>query len=185
MHGDHDFVLERVKNWGPSTIEAFRFLNLEYFTWMDREFKSTCGLSLAEIVGKSVEQYVDDTVALARSVVPSLASLSFLHTNDGQLAAMGGLRTLPDGAAEIVRIFTRPIFRGRGFATAMLQQLIADAGQSGYEIIRLDTGTFMHSAQKIYRNAGFSLCEPYAGAEPPEVLRPYWLYMERPVRISS
>ena len=92
---------------------------------------------------------------------------------------MGGLRTLPDGAAEIVRIYTRPTYRGRGCGALMVRHLIEEAKRAGHSVIRLDTGVFMRSAQKIYEAAGFVRREPYEGAEPPAVLQPYWLYMER------
>ena len=92
---------------------------------------------------------------------------------------MGGLRTLPDGVPEIVRIYTRPQHRGKGLGARMVSQLVAEAEQRGNAVVRLDTGVFMLSAQKIYEAAGFVRRGPYPGAEPPEFLQPYWIYMER------
>ena len=56
---------------------------------------------------------------------------------------------------------------------------LAEAEQRGNAVVRLDTGVFMLSAQKIYEAAGFVRRGPYPGAEPPEFLQPYWIYMER------
>lgn len=97
----------------------------------------------------------------------------------GRVAAMGGLRTLPDGTPEIVRIFTLPEFRGRGLGARMVNQLVAEAESAGHAVVRLDTGVFMQSAQKIYEAAGFKRRDPYPGAEPPAFLQPFWIYMER------
>ena len=180
----HTPVFERVEVWDAATIDAFRTLNLEYFTWMADELSRHCALRFEEITGLNMESYVERTVELSCSMVPLKAILMLLRTRSGDLVGMGGLRRLPDGAAEIVRIFMRPSFRGHRFGTAMVERLITEAELSGYEIIRLDTAVFMESAQRIYRHAGFQLRPAYAGAEPPAVLQPYWLYMERPVRID-
>ena len=121
------------------------------------------------------------SVAVLLTARPAVdeGSLFFLVDDKGGAAAMGGLRTLPDGAAEIVRIFTRPEYRGQGCGAMMVRHLIAEAGRMGQAVIRLDTGIFMRSAQRIYEAEGFVRRGPYEGAEPPAVLRPYWIYMER------
>lgn len=56
---------------------------------------------------------------------------------------------------------------------------MAAAESAGHAVVRLDTGVFMQSAQKIYEEAGFKRREPYPGAEPPAFLQPFWIYMER------
>jgi ribosomal protein S18 acetylase RimI-like enzyme len=95
--------------------------------------------------------------------------------------AMGGLRRLPDGTAEIVRIYTKPESRGLGLGRRMVGELTSLASSLSYQTLRLDTAVFMESAQRIYEAAGFLPRGPYAGAEPPPQLQPYWLYYERSV----
>lgn len=164
-----------------STEEIQEFLDLtrEYFAWMDGEIERATGQPLSAIVGMDREAYVQLTVEAGCRLVPDQASLFFLRDNNGTAAAMGGLRTLPDGAAEVVRIYTRPQYRGRGCGALMVHHLIEEARRAGHSVIRLDTGVFMLSAQKIYEAAGFARRGPYEGAEPPPALQPFWIYMEK------
>ena len=94
---------------------------------------------------------------------------------------MGGLRQLPNGNGELVRIYTRPEYRGQGYGKRILEHLIEDSKKRGFKFLNLDTGVFMKSAQSMYLDHGFTLCDPYEGAEPPHQLLPYWLYMQLPL----
>jgi GNAT superfamily N-acetyltransferase len=173
------FTIKAITLREPGEAQQFLALSRSYFAWMDVELERTTGHSLATIAGMPRESYVRHTVDLARRLVPERASLFFMLDGNAEPAAMGGLRTLPDDAAEIVRIFTRPEYRGQGCGALMVQHLIGEAARMGHAVIRLDTGIFMRSAQKIYEAAGFVRRGPYDGAEPPAVLLPYWIYMER------
>lgn len=173
------FTIKAITLREPKERQQFLDLSRSYFAWMDGELERATGQSLAAITGLPQEAYVQMTADLACRLVPERASLFFLLDDTGEAAAMGGLRTLPDGAAEIVRIFTRPEHRGQGCGALMVRHLIGEAARTGRAIIRLDTGIFMRSAQKIYEAAGFVRRGPYEGAEPPAVLQPYWIYMER------
>ncbi len=153
----------------------------DYFDWMNGEIIRSCNLSIPELVGMSIEAYVRHTTEIACGIEPADGGIYCHKDPGGQIMAMGGLRRLPDGAAEIVRIFTRPAFRGQGLGSLTIAHLVGTARLLGYDTLRLDTAVFMTSAQAIYRAAGFSLREPYAGAEPPPRLLPFWLFMERSV----
>ena len=150
----------------------------EYFYWISGEIHSTIGLTINEILGMDYEVYLTGMLKTFCAGRPP-DNIFYLAECDGEAAGMGGLRCLEDGAAEIVRIYTRPAFRGRGIGTFMVSRLVEDARRIGYHSVRLDTGPFMISAQRIYKAAGFESVAPYAGAEPPEVLQPIWLYMEK------
>ena len=163
-------------------LAAFRALNDDYFAWMDGELARVTGRGIAEIVGMDRASYVDLTVKVAQQSVPHQAQVYFLRDTSGQPVAMGGFRTLPDGALEIVRIYTRPEQRGQGLGGRMISELVSEAAKRGNATLRLDTGVFMRSAQKIYEAAGFVRRDPYPGAEPPEFLQPFWIYMERPAK---
>lgn len=161
-------------------LAAFRALNEDYFAWMDGELARVTGKGLAEITGMPRASYVDLTLDVALRSVPHDAQVYFLRDAEGRAVAMGGLRTLPDGVPEIVRIYTRPEYRGQGLGARMVSELVTQVAQRGIATVRLDTGVFMRSAQKIYEAAGFMRRDPYPGAEPPDFLKPYWIYMERP-----
>lgn len=156
-------------------------LTMAYFEWMNREIKSACPFTIEDIVGMPLADYVAHAVD---TICPDDASSArfYLLVADDVAVAMGGLRRLPDGSAEIVRIYTDPAYRGNGYGTRVLKKLMADAVSLGYETLKLDTGMFMESAHRIYESLGFLDCEAYVGAEPPQELRPYWRFMEKSLK---
>lgn len=159
--------------------EAFTELSLAYFHWMAAEIARRYGINIPDLVRMNLEDYVRHTVKVGRGLTRQEGGVYFLRDGTGGVVAMGGLRRLPQGSAEIVRIYARPDCRGKGYGAAMVENLIAEARRLGYRQICLDTGVFMTSAQKIYGAAGFTRCDPYPGAEPPEALQPHWLYLAR------
>lgn len=159
--------------------ETFTELSLEYFDWMAAEIDRRFGIRIPDLVKMDLEDYVHHTVKVGCGLTLGEGGVYFLRDETGRDVAMGGLRRLPQGSAEIVRIYARPDCRGKGYGAAMVDHLLSEARHLGYRRICLDTGVFMTPAQKIYAAAGFALCDPYPGAEPPEELRPFWLYMAR------
>ncbi len=95
-------------------LAVFRQLNDAYFAWMDGELARVTGKGLQDIAGMDRARYVDLTVEVALAAVLHTAQVYFLCDGAGRAVAMGGLRTLPDGTPEIVRIFTLLDFRGCG-----------------------------------------------------------------------
>ncbi len=166
------FVNAHDNLWGK---QAQR-LTMAYFEWMNREIKSACPFSIEDIVGMPLADYVAQAVD---TICPDDASSArfYLLVADGVAVAMGGIRRLPDGDAEVVRIYTDPNYRGHGYGTLVLKKLMADAVSLGYKTLKLDTGLFMKSAHRLYESLGFQDCEAYVGAEPPPELLPFWRFM--------
>ena len=153
-------------------------LTIDYFAWMHAEIQHAMGCSIQDLVGMGLESYVRSVMeSVCRSNPPE--SAFYFATIQGRAVGMGGLRCLPDGSAEVVRIYTLPEHRGRGIGSMLLQQLISEARRFGYAKLKLDTGAFMKAAQAIYKAAGFVEIEPYEGAEPPESLHAIWLFMQK------
>jgi ribosomal protein S18 acetylase RimI-like enzyme len=74
--------------------------------------------------------------------------------SEGKLAAMAGERMKLDGFTEISAVCVNPEFRGRGYAAALMKQLISNIdsrGETPYLHV-LDTN---HAAIAIYRTLGF------------------------------
>ena len=162
----------------PAHRDIVLDLTSDYFKWMNLEIQQAMGCSIPELVGMELETYITSVMnSVCRSAPPDSAFyIAFIR---GRADGMGGLRRLPDGSAEVVRIYVRPERRGLGIGTMLLQQLIGEARRFGYSEIKLDTGVFMKAAQSIYRAAGFVEIEPYEGAEPPEAMHSIWLYMRK------
>jgi GNAT superfamily N-acetyltransferase len=97
----------------------------------------------------------------------------------GRPVGVGALRRLPDGAAEIKRMYVAPEARSLGVGSRLLDSLLEAAAKSGAEVVRLDTAGFMSAAHKLYRSRGFVERPPYEGSEIPPSLQRHWLFFER------
>ncbi|HEX6712163.1 MAG TPA: GNAT family N-acetyltransferase, partial [Thermoleophilaceae bacterium] len=83
--------------------------------------------------------------------------------DDGEPVACGGIRALPDGTAEVKRMYVVPGARGRGIGALLLDQLEDEARRLGYGRLRLDTGAQLDEAKALYRGAGFHEIDDYNG----------------------
>lgn len=64
-------------------------------------------------------------------------------------------------AAEMKRLFVRPVARGRGLAKQLIAAALAEARRLEYSEIRLDTLPMMGDAQSLYTSLGFHDIAPY------------------------
>jgi drug/metabolite transporter (DMT)-like permease/GNAT superfamily N-acetyltransferase len=83
--------------------------------------------------------------------------------DDGEAVACGGIRALPDGSAELKRMYVVPDARGRGIGAQLLERLEDEARRLGYSRLRLDTGAQLTEAQALYRAAGYAEIDDYNG----------------------
>ncbi|MEM7491345.1 MAG: GNAT family N-acetyltransferase [Pseudomonadota bacterium] len=83
-------------------------------------------------------------------------------TEDGETLGTGAL-ALRDGYAEVKSMFTAPAARGRGVADAILRHLIDLAAREGRPLLRLETGTGLDAAHRLYARHGFVPCGPFGG----------------------
>ncbi len=155
-------------------------LNVEYLSWVFSGIETAFGIAADAVVGMPAAQYVPGVIDKVCGEAPP-RGIFYLLRVDGQLAGMGGLRRLPNGEAEIKRIFIRPAFRGMQLGERMLVRLLADAASFGYRAACLDSGPFMQSAQRLYAAQGFVDCAPYDGVEVPAALHERWRFMRRPL----
>ncbi|MEY2849267.1 MAG: hypothetical protein RI885_1934 [Actinomycetota bacterium] len=108
-----------------------------------------------------------DHTALAR------ADVAFLSCrDDGLLLGCGALTMLaippgapdhePEPEGEIKSMRTVAASRGRGVASALLVELIAEAQRRGYRRVSLETGTqdYFAPARRLYERHGFVECGP-------------------------
>lgn len=102
---------------------------------------------------------------------------------DGAAAGCGAVRVIGSGVAEIKRMYLQPESRGKGFGKLMIHRLLDEARALGCLECRLDTGWFMSDAQRLYRAAGFTECEPYVESEVPAEFDRRWIYMRRDLTI--
>jgi carbonic anhydrase len=74
---------------------------------------------------------------------------------DGQLAGCVALRRFAAEIGEMKRLYVRPAFRGTGLGRELAGQLIVEAKDAGYKLLRLDSMPRMERAIAMYRGLGF------------------------------
>ncbi len=102
----------------------------------------------------------------------------YLAVHEGQHAGVGALKPLSDEVAEVKRVFVRPEHRGLGIARTIMTRLLEDATALSFEMVRLDTMTFMTDAHRLYRSLGFVDTDPYDGEAAEMGLGSHSIYMQ-------
>ena len=153
-------------------------LNLEYVSWISARLEELFRVSVADVVGMPVPEYVASVIDKVCGDPPPKGCFYLVEWN-GQVAGMGGLRRIRRDTAELKRVFVRPSFRGHRIGGALVNRLLQDAERFGFGGIFLESGPFMHSAHRLYTAAGFVDRPPYPEAEVPVVLHDRWRFMER------
>ena len=98
--------------------------------------------------GLSIEQLFESNVRF------------FIARLDGLAVGCGGVAVLDD-YAEVKRMYTRPVARGRGVAKALLRRIEDEARGAGMLVLRLETGTYQQEAIGLYEGMGFRPRGPF------------------------
>lgn len=133
--------------------EMFR----EYSAWIGRDFW--------------VNDFEDELAALPGYY----DALLIARDEAGELVGSVAVKRLPDGAAELKRLYVRPAARGTGLGKTLAAAAVERARELGYTTMRLDTLPRMEAARGIYASLGFVPGEPYADNPIPGVL---WFELE-------
>ena len=82
-------------------------------------------------------------------------------------------------------MYVRPKARKRGLGRALLNELLEQSHQIGYQRVRLDSARFMSEAHQLYRTSGFREIEAYEGSEIPKEFQSHWIFMERDLLVRT
>ena len=82
-------------------------------------------------------------------------------TSDGEPVACGGVQRLPDGAAEIKRMWVHDGWRGAGLGARLLRHLEDRSRARGHTVVRLDTNDALTEAIAMYERAGYRAIDRY------------------------
>ncbi len=169
-----EFIVANVHSHRDQLIE----INVEYVSWVFREIDKLFDVQFEKIMGMPASEYVPAVIEKVCGKPPP-EGIFYLINVDGKLAGMGGLRGLTPSQAEVKRIYICPGFRGMRLGEHVLDRLLSDARDFGYERACLDTAPFMKSAQRVYENNGFVDRPPYEGVEVPPEFHSRWRFLER------
>jgi len=133
-----------------------RELTTEFMEW-DSEQTKQLGLDPVEVVNFYYGTRDDSLPGL---YAPPKGCL-LLATDSDNAAGMVAFKQISSNICEMTRMYVRPEFRGKQLARNLIQMLITKARESGYDIIRLETTTFMQSAVALYSSFGFKTRSPY------------------------
>jgi putative acetyltransferase len=108
---------------------------------------------LDEVLGAAYEPHQRHGLAIAQLFEPHVRF--FMVRLDGSLVGCGGV-ALFDFYAEVKRMYTRPVARGRGFAKALLRRIEDEARTAGKSVLRLETGPLQREAIGLYQSMGYA-----------------------------
>lgn len=98
-------------------------------------------------------RYPDEPCAGASHI--HLGIRFFLAETDGRPVGCCAIQPLPDGAAELKRMYLAPHARGRGIAARLLAEAEHTAARLGHPEMRLETGVHQPEAIALYTRAGY------------------------------
>jgi GNAT superfamily N-acetyltransferase len=151
---------------------------MEHLKWAVKEINEYYGIDLSAEMAISVREYVTKNIAKLCGITPPQGIFYLVKVGDTAIG-MGGLRRIRERVAEIKRMYIVPSYRRKGYGKALLKKLIQKAKDFDYQMIFLDTGPFMTSAQNLYRSFGFVEQKEYPETEVPNQVRSKWLYMKK------
>jgi putative acetyltransferase len=140
-------MLEIIQAETSEQIEETRRIFREYEAWLDLDL---CFQGFAEELANLPGKYQPPEGRLLLAIA------------DGKVAGCVALRKLEAGVCEMKRLFVRDEFRGRKIGGGLIEKLIAEAKEIGYEKMRLDTfPPKMGKAVSLYESYGFREIAPY------------------------
>lgn len=87
--------------------------------------------------------------------------IHFFVARRGAVIVGCGALAVRDGYGELKSMFVEEGSRGQGIADALIRGLEDHARALGLPALKLETGSLLHAAHKVYHRHGFEVCGPF------------------------
>jgi GNAT superfamily N-acetyltransferase len=131
-------IANQDQHFGP-----VRELFWEYLQWANANVEENFGVSF------DIAAMFEDDMNTLDKFMPPKGRLLLGYADDHPMG-IACLKELTDRIGEIKRMYVRPQARRRGLGRVLLTQLLEEARQLGYALIRLDSAQFMKEAHQLY-----------------------------------
>jgi GNAT superfamily N-acetyltransferase len=138
-----------------ATRDAARDLIAEYLRWIASFAAASYGLTF------DIDAMLTSDIEDRAKFYPPSGRFYVIRREDANVG-VGCFKRINPSVAEIQRMYVQPHVRGVGAGRLLLQQLLLDAREIGYEVVRLESLKFLSAAHALYRSAGFAEITPYA-----------------------
>jgi len=116
---------------------------------LEREYDARYGSFFGEPASVELRRYPPEHFE-----APAGAFLLLLR--DGESVAGGAFKRYDERTAELKRIWTHPLHRGKGLARRIVAELEAEALRRGYSRVYLTTGPRQPEARSLYLATGYT-----------------------------
>lgn len=127
----------------------------EVMRTMIQEYVDTLILAVPPFASYLQVQHCDAELANLRQKYGKPDGRLYLARADGMPAGTVALRKLDDETCEVKRLYVRPAFRKKGVGSALMEQLLIDAREIGYQYMDLDTLPMLVPGIHLFRKLGF------------------------------
>jgi GNAT superfamily N-acetyltransferase len=158
--------------------QSIRDLFWEYLQWANTKVEENFGVSF------DIATMLEDDMNTLNKFMPPRGRLLLGYVEDRPMG-IACLKALTDNIGEVKRMCVRPDARNKGLGRSLLNHLLEEARQIGYEWVRLDSARFMSEAHKLSQCAGFREIEAYEGSEIPKEFQNHWIFMERELPVIN
>ena len=101
----------------------------------------------------------------------------FVMRYEDKPAGCGGIKLFGTEYGEVKRMFVRPVYRGLGLGTAILDRLAQHARERQVKLLRLETGIYQTEAIGLYERYGFERRLPFGEYQD----NPLTIYFEKSI----
>ncbi|AND79184.1 GNAT family N-acetyltransferase [Streptococcus pantholopis] len=130
-----------------------------------REIQQRDNRAVACLIRKTLEEFSLDKDGTAY-YDPQLEDLSayyakesrgayFVVDENGSIAASGGFAPISLTVAELQKLYVRKDCRGKGYASLLMDKILAAAKARGFQQLYLETTALLSQAVNIYKHYGF------------------------------